>query len=45
MISGFDMTTEAALAKMTYLFSRYNDVVEIKKLLGLNLVGELTSKA
>jgi len=42
VISGHDMTTEAALAKITYLFSRFEDVEEVKRLLGTDLVGELT---
>jgi L-asparaginase len=44
VISGFDMTTEAALAKMIYLFSRYDEVSFVKDLLGQNLAGELTQR-
>lgn len=40
--SGSDMTIEAALAKLQYLFTHYSDVDEIKKLIGQNIVGELT---
>ena len=40
--SGCDMSVEAALAKLQYLFTHYSDVDEIKKLVGQNLVGELT---
>jgi len=42
VISGFDMTTEAALTKMYYLFSRGYNVDEIRKLMQINIVGELT---
>lgn len=42
IISGYDMTTEAALAKMFYLFSEGIAVEEVKKLLQTDLRGELT---
>ena len=42
VISGFDMTTEAALAKLVYLFSQDLDADSIKRLLQTNLRGELT---
>ncbi|HOT91680.1 MAG TPA: asparaginase [Anaerolineae bacterium] len=42
VISGFDMTVEAALAKLFYLFSREEDVTVIKQQMQLNLRGELT---
>ncbi len=42
VISGVDMTIEAALAKLHYLFTRFSDVAEIKRLVGKNLAGELT---
>jgi L-asparaginase len=42
VISGFDMTTEAALTKMFYLFSERNAPDEVKKAMQLNLRGELT---
>jgi len=45
VISGFDMTTEAALAKMFYLFSRNVPVDMVKRLLQTNLRGELTPPA
>ena len=42
VISGFDMTAEAALAKLVYLFSQDWTVGEIKRLMQTNLRGELT---
>ena len=42
VIGGYDMTAEAALAKLSYLFSRNLPVEEIKKLMQTNLRGELT---
>ncbi len=42
VISGFDMTAEAALAKLVYLFSQDLTVEEIKTLMQTNLRGELT---
>lgn len=42
VVSGFDMTVEAALAKLFYLFSREGDVVAIKQQMQTNLRGELT---
>ena len=42
VISGFDMTTEAALAKLFYLFSQNLTTDEIKAKMQTNLVGELT---
>ncbi len=43
IISGFDMTAEAALAKLSYLFSQNLAVDEIKRLMQTNLRGELTA--
>ena len=43
VISGFDMTAEAALAKLSYLFSQNLPVDEIKRLMQIDLRGELTS--
>lgn len=42
VISGFDMTSEAALAKMYYLFSRYGTPEEVICEMQKNLFGELT---
>ena len=42
VISGYDMTAEAALAKLSYLFSRDLLVEEVKRLMQVNLRGELT---
>ncbi len=41
-VSGFDMTTESAVAKLYYLFSLGIDKTEIKSLMEKNLRGELT---
>ena len=40
--SGADMTIEAAVAKLFHLFSLELPLTEIKRLIGVNLVGELT---
>ena len=42
VISGYDMTTEAALAKLYYLFSSEHSVEDVKKKIQENLRGELT---
>lgn len=42
VISGYDMTAEAALAKLSYLFNQNFPVDEIKRLMQTDLRGELT---
>ncbi len=42
LLSGLDMTPEAAHCKLLYLFSKYKDVDLIKQLVETNLCGELT---
>ena len=42
-VSGYDMTTEAAVAKLYYLFSHGYTKEEIKKMMETNLRGELTN--
>ncbi len=42
VISGFDMTAEAALAKLCYLWSTTTSADEVKRLMQTNLRGELT---
>jgi L-asparaginase len=42
VISGFDMTIEATIAKLLYLFSQNLDVATVKTRLQTNLVGELS---
>ena len=42
VISGRDMTTEAALAKLFYLFSKNLGLDEIKRRMAMDLCGELT---
>ncbi len=44
VVSGADMTIEAALAKLMFLFSQYDDVDQIKTLVTQNLRGELTEQ-
>ena len=44
VISGFDMTAEAALAKLYYLFSRGDSPDDVKRALQEDLRGELTRR-
>jgi len=42
VVSGFDLTAEAALAKMFHLFHRSHDAQKVKRLMQVSLRGELT---
>jgi L-asparaginase len=42
IISGKDITTEAALAKLMYLFGRYNDRQKVAEMFGVSMVGEIS---
>ena len=42
VLSGGDMTPEAALAKLHYLLSKTLSVTEMKRMMTSNLKGELT---
>ena len=41
-VLAFDMTTECVLAKLSYLLGKKYSISKIKKLMSLNLRGELT---
>jgi lysophospholipase len=43
MINGKDMTVEAAIAKLAYLLGKNLEINEIKRLIGVNLRGELST--
>lgn len=43
VISGGDITTEAAVAKMMFLLGNYSNRGEIEKMLTMSLVGEMTT--
>ncbi len=45
VVSGFDMTPEAALTKLFFLLSQNLDRTEVRRLIGVDLRGELTRKA
>ena len=42
VISGSDLTSEAAITKLMYLFGNYTDKEEITRLIQTPLCGELT---
>ena len=44
VVSGSDMTIEAALAKLQYLFTEFADIEQIRDLIEVDMVGELTEK-
>ena len=44
-IGGMDMTTEAAVAKLYYLFSKYGDRDKVKELMQIDISGEVSSSS
>ncbi|MGL5682120.1 MAG: asparaginase [Marinifilaceae bacterium] len=44
VLSGYDITTEAAVCKMMYLLGRYSDTKEVKKYLNRTIKGEISVK-
>jgi L-asparaginase len=43
VISGFDCTTEALVAKLMYLLGEFEEVEEVRKLLSISICGEMTA--
>ena len=44
VISGYDLTVEAAVAKLTYLFSRHDDPASVRQEMQRDLRGEMTAR-
>ncbi len=42
LVNGFDMTAEAALTKLVYLFGRGYETAEVREMMGTVLCGEMT---
>ena len=42
VVGGLDITTEAAVTKLYYLFSKYSDIEKIKELMACDLRGEMS---
>jgi len=41
VLSGYDITTEAAVTKLMFLLGKYSDIKEIKRYLTIPLCGEM----